>query len=55
KGHAPLNVSIHEIGCKKILSVKNYNGLQRARAMIYALDKINDKVRSGNRSVAIDA
>nr|AMD02824.1 metabotropic glutamate receptor [Caligus rogercresseyi] len=46
---------IHEIGCKKILSVKNYNGLQRARAMIYALDKINDKVRSGNRSVAIDA
>uniref|UniRef100_A0A0K2T2I7 Metabotropic glutamate receptor 4like [Chrysemys picta] n=1 Tax=Lepeophtheirus salmonis TaxID=72036 RepID=A0A0K2T2I7_LEPSM len=46
---------IHEIGCKKILSVKNYNGLQRARAMLYALEKVNERVASGNRSVAIDA
>ena len=36
------------------LRTKGYNGFQRAEAMIFALDLINEEVRRGRRKVALD-
>ena len=40
--------------CTTPLRTKGYNGFQRAEAMIFALDVINEDVRRGNRNVSLD-
>ena len=40
--------------CVTPLRTKGYNGFQRAEAMIFALDLINNEVRQGRRKVALD-
>ena len=40
--------------CTTPLRTKGYNGFQRAEAMIFALDVVNEEVRRGNRNVSLD-
>lgn len=45
---------IHNKDCTTILTTKNYNGIQRAMAMIHGLNIVNDQVRNGNKKIALN-
>eukprot|EP00095_Tigriopus_kingsejongensis_P012388 snap_masked-scaffold1132_size60346-processed-gene-0.1 protein:Tk12388 transcript:snap_masked-scaffold1132_size60346-processed-gene-0.1-mRNA-1 annotation:"GI14041" len=45
---------IHNKDCHTILTTKNYNGIQRAMAMIHALNIVNEEVKNGTKRVALN-
>ncbi|XP_059089524.1 metabotropic glutamate receptor 2-like [Tigriopus californicus] len=45
---------IHNKDCTSILTTKNYNGIQRAMAMIHGLNIVNDQVKRGEKTIALN-
>lgn len=45
---------IHVKDCASILTDNNYKGVQRAMAMIHGLNLVNDQVRNGNKTIALN-